>query len=229
MDIRYLQSSESRLATPLNVRSAVITFLDGVFNSQAETLPDVRDDGADESVDIFVKDFSLQPQMQDLAEDPYANALVAPSQSRPLTPKLRKLRKQPFSVTEISLLSLEISGLMKLCKPDIFLRAVIQALPVHQNQSRAPWSRRTIFAPRDNAGHMGANGRKRQRDPGEFCTVLAHLAFRLSPPQIPSDKLACYVCGVHPAQTAHQGNGSSPQSPSCPKGTIQSTSPKSIC
>ena len=76
-----------------SVRARVITFLEQVYNSQAETLPDTRDDAADESFGVFVRDFAWKDDAKDVAEDPYADALVAPEQSRAPTPKLRRLRK----------------------------------------------------------------------------------------------------------------------------------------
>ena len=91
MDLRYLKKGQAD-SVPSEVRSAVISFLEKVFQSQAETLPDVRDDCADESADVLVKEFVLNPGLEDLAEDPYIDA-ISDAQRQPSVPKLRKLRK----------------------------------------------------------------------------------------------------------------------------------------
>ncbi|CAL1136877.1 unnamed protein product [Cladocopium goreaui] len=81
-----------------SVRARVITFLEQVYNSQAETLPDTRDDAADESFGVFVRDFAWKDDAKDVAEDPYADALVAPEQSRAPTPKLRRLHCRSIKI-----------------------------------------------------------------------------------------------------------------------------------
>lgn len=94
VDLRYLkgemphadQSGDSQ-------RARIITFLEQVYNSQGENLPDARDDPADESLGLWVKSFSLKDHQKDLGHDPYADALLAAVQEKPSTPKWRKLRK----------------------------------------------------------------------------------------------------------------------------------------
>ena len=94
VDLRYLRGTASRTEqTGDSVRARIVTFLEQVYNSQAETLPDTRDDAADESLGVFVKDYTVKDASPDLVEDPYADALVAPEQSKAATPKLRRLRK----------------------------------------------------------------------------------------------------------------------------------------
>eukprot|EP00435_Cladocopium_sp_Y103_P026856 s1526_g6.t1 len=88
VDLRYLKSDATcKDQSGDSVRARVITFLEQVYNSQAETLPDTRDDAADESLGVFVRDYTLEEDAKDLVEDPYADALVSPEQSRAATPK----------------------------------------------------------------------------------------------------------------------------------------------
>ena len=56
VDMRYLQKDQKRLdAHGDNARARIFTFLEGVYHSQAETLPDVRDDPADEMTHVIAK------------------------------------------------------------------------------------------------------------------------------------------------------------------------------
>ena len=94
MDLRYLKTAAlCKDQTGDSVRARVITFLEQVYNSQAETLPDTRDDAADESLGVFVRDYALKDEAKDPGEDPYADALVAAEQRRAPTPKMRQLRQ----------------------------------------------------------------------------------------------------------------------------------------
>lgn len=94
VDLRYLKGEMPRAdQSGDSQRARIITFLEQVYNSQGENLPDPRDDPADESLGLWVKSFSLKDHQKDLGHDPYADALLAAVQEKPSTPKLRKLRK----------------------------------------------------------------------------------------------------------------------------------------
>ena len=65
LDLRYLKNEEiCKDQTGDSVRARVITFLEQVYNSQAETLPDTRDDAADEALGVFVQDHALKEALE---------------------------------------------------------------------------------------------------------------------------------------------------------------------
>lgn len=86
VDLRYLRGAGASRITGDDVRPRIITFLEQVYNSQAETLPDVRDDP---SSSLFVKNFAPDPYAEALLDDAVPEHRAAAQ----AIPKLRKLRK----------------------------------------------------------------------------------------------------------------------------------------
>ena len=88
VDLRYLQKGVPKrgAATADSSRGRVVTFLRGVYESIAETLPDVKDEAFDPDPD---SDMAVQlPQQAD--PDPYAKALSEPNLQFSLKPKKGK-------------------------------------------------------------------------------------------------------------------------------------------
>ena len=100
-DMRYLQKGQQRLDSHGdNARARIFTFLESVYHSQAETLPDVRDDPADEIAHVIAKvtfedDYAAALQSKVTFEDDYAAALGS---NVAVPPKQKKTRKHCRSI-----------------------------------------------------------------------------------------------------------------------------------
>jgi hypothetical protein len=92
VDLRYLQKGVPKRGSDGadETRGRVVTFLRGIYESVAETLPDVRDEGFDD-VDAAT-DKVLQLPQADL--DPYAQAIADPQIRLRLKPKSKGVRAQ---------------------------------------------------------------------------------------------------------------------------------------
>ena len=92
VDLRYLQKGVPKRGSSGadETRGRVVTFLRGIYESVAETLPDVRDEGFDD-VDAAT-DKVLQLPQADL--DPYAQAIADPQIRLRLKPKSKGVRAQ---------------------------------------------------------------------------------------------------------------------------------------
>lgn len=89
-DLRYLKGVPQKGVRPTNdSRERVVSFLRGIYESVAETLPDVRDDPFDPDVDIPTVSCEVPELM-----DPYAKILGAKNIKKKNTKKKRKLRKK---------------------------------------------------------------------------------------------------------------------------------------
>ena len=107
--MRFLKKGIKRLdGTGDETRARIFTYLEGIYHSQAETLPDVRDDPADEIASIKVS-----------FEDDYAKALE--SSAGAIVPKEKKKRKHCRSI-EINMdrADLEVRYLPPGCFRDIW-------------------------------------------------------------------------------------------------------------
>ena len=94
VDLRYLRGVRKLDKTGDSQRAHVLTFLEQVYESQAETLPDVRDEPAS---DVHVAQFKLNIGQQEVFKDVYAECDVE-HLNQSLEPKVRKLRKHCRSV-----------------------------------------------------------------------------------------------------------------------------------
>lgn len=90
-DVRYLRGGDKKLDVHGDtVRARIITFLEKVYNSQAETLPDFRDDTLDDSDSVQQICLPIQSEPKLEFHDPYADENIMKSD----TPKQKKLRKR---------------------------------------------------------------------------------------------------------------------------------------
>ena len=93
-DLRYLQGLPKQGAKETDTsRARIVSFLRGVYESTAETLPDVRDDtyDADEAVSVGL----VVPELQ----DPYAETLGAGPEPVVQAGKKKKVHSKKFSIT----------------------------------------------------------------------------------------------------------------------------------
>eukprot|EP00435_Cladocopium_sp_Y103_P026275 s1851_g6.t1 len=92
LDLRYLQKGVPKRgnAGGDETRGRVVTFLRGIYESVAETLPDVRDEGFDD-VDAAADKVAQLPQAE---LDPYAQAIGDPQLRFKLKPKTKGVRAQ---------------------------------------------------------------------------------------------------------------------------------------
>ena len=97
VDLRYLKTSGTSMSqvTGESVRARVCTFLEQIYTSQAETLPDIRDEPAEGDQDlqstvaaVWTKSFPPDPYAEVSADIQDVSVVTKPS-----TPKMRKLRK----------------------------------------------------------------------------------------------------------------------------------------
>ena len=91
-DLRYIRGVRKYDQTGESRRAHVVTFLEQVYQSQAETLPDVRDD-TDVS-DVLITSHTFKCGLEEHFADPYADLEVKEAKA----PKLRKFRKHCRSV-----------------------------------------------------------------------------------------------------------------------------------
>ena len=90
IDLRYLQKGVPKRGSGQDEkRSGVVSFLRGIYESVAETLPDIRDEGYDEEDDA---DQVVQLPQADC--DPYAQAIGDPQMRVKLTPKTKGVRSK---------------------------------------------------------------------------------------------------------------------------------------
>ena len=97
-DLRYLKGVPKKENSKNNTsRSRIVSFLMGLYESVAETLPDIRDDTFDP--DDF-PDFDVQvPELM----DPYAIALqTSADKEKQVNPKQKKVRKRAFSTLTLN-------------------------------------------------------------------------------------------------------------------------------
>ena len=93
-DLRYLQGLPKQGAKETDTsRARIVSFLRGVYESTAETLPDVRDDtyDADEAVSVGL----VVPELQ----DPYAETLGAGPEPVVQAGKKKKVHSKKFSIS----------------------------------------------------------------------------------------------------------------------------------
>ena len=79
VDLRYLKKPTSRIGVSSQVRPDVISYLESIYESVAETLPDFRDEA-----------FGAEGNTVDLCGDPYLQELESQAQ----IPKEKKPRKK---------------------------------------------------------------------------------------------------------------------------------------
>ena len=106
-DLRYLRGGRSLDQTGESQKAKVVTFLEQVYQSQAETLPDLEDDP--DAADMTVKRFQLNIGQEEISLDPYSEEAGLTGQDqgqdqdqKPLgvkEPKTRKVRKHCRSLT----------------------------------------------------------------------------------------------------------------------------------
>ena len=92
VDLRYLQKGVPKRGQNLesdNPRAQVVTFLRGVYESIAETLPDVRDEGCEDGLEGDER-FSVNLPQADV--DPYTHAMTDPMVRLKLKPKGRGIQ-----------------------------------------------------------------------------------------------------------------------------------------
>ena len=130
VDMRYLRKGERRLDERGDqTRALIFTFIEGIYHSQAETLPDVRDDPADEVSNIIAK-VSF--------EDEYAKALD--SNAAPVVPKEKKRRKHCRSIQiNLDRADLEVRYLPPGCFRDLWEQMVATGDKVSFSQFWRVW------------------------------------------------------------------------------------------
>lgn len=91
VDLRYLQKGVPQRGRDGadGVRAKVVSFLRGIYESVAETLPDVRDEACDEDAGELVNMSSQLPQME---PDPYTQAMDDAEIHLKLKPKAKGIR-----------------------------------------------------------------------------------------------------------------------------------------
>ena len=97
-DLRYLKGvPKKENSKNITSRAKIVSFLMGIYESVAETLPDIRDDTFDP--DDF-PDFDVQvPELM----DPYAIALqTSADKEKQVNPKQKKVRKRAFSTLTLN-------------------------------------------------------------------------------------------------------------------------------
>ena len=93
-DMRYIKKPRSGTGDQ-SQRAGVVSFLGDLYNSVAETLPDVRDDPEPTGPDVKVLDLPVENEEM----DPYGDALQLGSASSSSKEKVTKVRTARGSIT----------------------------------------------------------------------------------------------------------------------------------